>query len=89
MIPNAHGADLSLKGAHGVHMKKKVAVAACRAYVLTVFDTNRKSLPRQMNAEKGLKCYRRSIIDQDCRKNWPTPNQGLPSDLPCRCCEAA
>jgi hypothetical protein len=55
LIPNAHGADLSLKGAHGVHMKKKVAVAACRVYVFTIFDTNRKSLPRQRCAEKGLK----------------------------------
>jgi hypothetical protein len=28
---------------------------AGRVYVLTVFDTNRKSLPRQQCAEKGLK----------------------------------
>lgn len=30
MIPNAHGTDLSLKGAQGVHMPKEVAVVACR-----------------------------------------------------------
>ena len=55
MIPNAHGNDLLLKGAHVVHMQKEVAIAACEVYVVSDFDTIEKALSSRERAEKGAK----------------------------------
>lgn len=52
MIPNAHGDDLSLKCAHGVHMKKKVAIVACRVrnnFGALNFSYSRKPIPIYCN----------------------------------------